>query len=330
MGNEAHSYIEIGLDDIVPGINLPGDVFLKLSDNNFVIIGREGSKEQFKTLHFYEKIKNSNDIYVKKEDYKKFTSLKVFSANEVMKSDKISTEAKVDVLSKTFNSVFNSISHFGFSSETLGHSKFIASSMIQIIDETPKLSQLMSMINNISEDLAKHSMATSAIAVMISMSKGWNNHSILEKMSLGGILHDVGMKEYTKEFLSKDRVDYTAEDLEHYQRHAFRGLEILRTVEGVPQEVLAIVYEHHENSIGQGFPRGFRDVKLHPFSKVVALADTFAELSFVNINNPVLRSPDEAIQFIEHSLGQPFNKECFNALKNVLAFGVRKASVKII
>ncbi len=317
------------MDDIVPNVNLPGDVYFKLSEDNFVVIGREGTREQFKDLHFFEKIKNS-EIYIKKPDLRKFSSLKVLSASEIMKSDKVPVEVKVNTLSNTLNTVFTSIDHLGFSNEALGNSKFIANAVLKIINDTPKLSSLMMLMNSISSDLVKHSMAVSMVSALISQSKGWNNPSILEKMALGALLHDIGLKEYPKEFLAKPRVDYTAEDLEYYQRHAFRGLEILKTVENVPEEVMAIVSEHHENSIGQGYPRGTRDVRLHPFSKVVSLADSFCELTFKDIQNPTPRSPEEAIQFVEHTLGQPFNKECFTALKNVLVFGIRKATIKIV
>lgn len=329
MGKDLNSLVAITMDDIVPNVNLPGDVFFKLSEDNFVVIGREGTREQFKELHFFDKIKNAN-IYIKKPDLRKFSSLKVLSASEVMKNDKLSTEAKINTLSQTLHTVFTSIGQLGFNNEALGNTKFIANSVLKIIDETPKLSSLMTIMNSISEDLVRHSMAVSMVSVLISQSKGWNNPSILEKMALGALLHDIGLKEYPKEFLAKPRVEYTAEDLEYYQKHAFRGVEILRTVENIPQEVMAIVYEHHENSIGQGYPRSLRDVRLHPFSKVVSLADAFCELTFKDAQNPTTRTPEEALSFIEHTLGQPFNKECFTALKNVLTFGIRKASIKIV
>lgn len=329
MGKNLENLIPITLDDIVQNANLPGDVFFKLSEENYVIIGREGTREQFKELHFFDKIKNA-DVYVKKLDLRKFSSLKVLSANEIMKSDKVPIETKVNTLSQTLNTVFTSISHLGFNNEALGNSKFVANAVLKIINEMPKLNSLMMLMDSISSDLVKHSMAVSMVSALISQSKGWNNPSILEKMALGAILHDIGMKEFPKDFLNKQRVDYTAEDLELYQRHAFRGVEILKTVENVPQEVMAIVYEHHENSIGQGYPRGLRDVRQHPFSKVVALADSFCELTFKDTQNPTPRDPEEAIQFIEHTLAQPFNKECFTALKNILTFGIRKATIKIV
>lgn len=329
MVKNLNGLVPITMDDIAPNMSLPGDVFLKLSEDSFVVIGREGAREQFKDLHFFDKIKNAN-IYIKKPDLRKFSSQKVLSASEIMKNNKLPVETKIKSLSQALSTIFTSIDQLGFNREALDNTKFIANSVLKIIDDTPKLTSLMTIMNSISEDLVRHSMAVSVVSVLISQSKGWNNPSILERMALGALLHDIGLKEYTKEFLAKPRVEYTAEDLEHYQKHAFRGVEILKTVETVPQEVMAIVLEHHENSIGQGYPRSLRDVRLHPFSKVVALADAFCDLTFKHTQNPTIHTPEDALYFIEHSLGQPYNKECFIALKNVLTFGIRKASLKIV
>jgi len=320
--------VSVPIEYIVPNVNLPGDGYFKLSEHNFVIIGREGTREQFKSLHFYEKIKNA--IYIKKTDLRKFSTLKVLSANEIIKNDSLPVDQKVDVLSHTMASVFTNIHELGFSNESLGNSKFIASSVLKIINDTPKLSILMTLMNSISSDIVRHSMAVSMISILISKSRGWNNPSLLEKIALGAILHDIGLKEYPSDFLEKPRVSYTAEDLEYYQRHAFRGIEILKTVENIPEEVMAIVAEHHENAIGQGYPRGTRDVRLHPLSKVVALADSFCELTFKDCNNLNPVESDQAVHMIEFNLGQPFNKECFAALKNVLLTGIKRASVKIV
>jgi len=38
----------------------------------------------------------------------------------------------------------------------------------------------------------------------------------------------------------------------------------------------------------------------------------------------------EAIEFIDKSMGQPFNKEVFLALKSVLTNGLKRVSLKIV
>lgn len=178
MGISAANLVSVPMEYIVPNVNLPGDVYFKLSEHNFVIIGREGTREQFKDLHFYEKIKNA--LYVKKSDLRHFSALKVLSSNEIMKNESIPVEQKVDVLSHTLASVFTSIHELGFSNESLGNAKFLANSVLKIIYDTPKLSTLMTLMNSISTDLVRHSMAVSMISALIAQSKGLNNPAILE------------------------------------------------------------------------------------------------------------------------------------------------------
>jgi putative nucleotidyltransferase with HDIG domain len=328
MDQNIDNFLLITIDMIVPGAILPGDVYIKLSENNYVVVGRAGTKEQLKDLNFYEKIKNT--LYVKRPDLAKFSSLKIASAGEIIKNDKVSTEIKLSTLSNTLGSVYTSIDHLGFSQETLNNSKFVANSVFKIITDNPKLTALVSIMNNISEDLTKDSVAVSMISLLIAQSLGWNNQANLEKLALGAILHDIGLKEYPIEFIKKPRIEYTAEDLAYYERHAYRGVEILRTVENIPSEVMAIVGEHHENAIGQGYPRGLKDIRQHPFSKVVALADCFCELTFKDYQNPTARDAEETVQFIEDHLGQPFNKECFRALKNILVHGIKRTIIKVV
>jgi HD-GYP domain-containing protein (c-di-GMP phosphodiesterase class II) len=86
----------------------------------------------------------------------------------------------------------------------------------------------------------------------------------------------------------------------------------------VPDDIVSIVYAHHENSIGQGFPQRMRDVKMHPLAKVTALADGYSNLVIANVNCPVPKNPREALMYIEHTQGIPYNKEAFRALKRII------------
>jgi HD-GYP domain-containing protein (c-di-GMP phosphodiesterase class II) len=81
-------------------------------------------------------------------------------------------------------------------------------------------------------------------------------------------------------------------------------------------EVLLIVAEHHENAIGSGFPKKMRDIKMSPLSRIVALAQYFSGLLFHPMDGKSF-TPDEAVNYIEEVLGQPFNKPAFLALKNI-------------
>ena len=111
----------------------------------------------------------------------------------------------------------------------------------------------------------------------------------------------------------------TPDEIQLYETHAYRGTQLLLSLGMVPDDIVSIVYEHHENSLGQGYPRRIRDVMIHPMARVVALANQFVDLTFKGTNCPQPRSPREALIYMEVTMGQPFNKEAFRALKSLVA-----------
>lgn len=153
------------------------------------------------------------------------------------------------------------------------------------------------------------------MAPMIGHKIGWTRKETLEKLALGGILHDIGKKEIDPKLFERPRSDLTFEEVKEVETHAFRGMQLLKTVPAVPDDVVAMVFEHHENSIGQGYPRHLWDMKTNPMARVVALANAFAELTLESPEFPYPKSPEDAVAHIEKVMGQPFNREAFKALR---------------
>jgi HD-GYP domain-containing protein (c-di-GMP phosphodiesterase class II) len=91
----------------------------------------------------------------------------------------------------------------------------------------------------------------------------------------------------------------------------------LRDVKDISMHVLLIVAEHHENAMGLGYPKKQRDIKTSPLAKIVAVGNQMTELMF-SFKGGKIYSPDEAVKYIEDVLGQPYNKQVFLALKNIL------------
>ena len=69
------------------------------------------------------------------------------------------------------------------------------------------------------------------------------------------------------EILKKSRGELTYDEVKEYENHPYRGMQLLSAIEDMSADVIAITYEHHENSIGQGFPRRLWDMKLNPLQK---------------------------------------------------------------
>ena len=77
------------------------------------------------------------------------------------------------------------------------------------------------------------------------------------------------------------------------------------------------IKEADENNLGQGFPRKLRGLRLHPLGKIVALANAFVDLTLPSPSNPHPKDTKAAIDFLEKTLGKPYDKQAFKALKEI-------------
>ncbi len=307
----------MSISEFIDGISIPVDLHVKISDDKFVVIAKAGQKTLVEQLSSYQS-KKLEYLWVRKKDYSKLTRQSVTLAGIVVNKDNIKLENKSSIISIAASSVFNQLEHMGISIEMYNNAKQVTEATMSLAENHKDLSGLMQSLVKSSDELLNHCMAVSALSVMIGVHMGWEKKVTLEKLALGGLLHDIGLKSLPPELLKKPISQMTFEETQLFETHPYRGMQMLQSLGIVPEDIVSIVYEHQENSLGQGYPQRIRDVKIHPLAKVVALADQFVYLTVKNINTPVPKSPREAIMFIEHTLGTPYNKEAFKALKNLV------------
>jgi HD-GYP domain-containing protein (c-di-GMP phosphodiesterase class II) len=168
-------------------------------------------------------------------------------------------------------------------------------------------------------------MMTAMVSVMLAEEAKMLSPLNQDKLVTGALLHDVGLRTLPPELRRKPRHLWNAEESKHYQQHSIQGAELLRFVEGMSVEVLLIISEHHELSNGNGYPKGLRDARINPMSKIVGLADQFCDL--VSNNEGKQYSAEDAIVYIEAVMGQPYNKGLFSSLKNLV--NVQRLTAKI-
>ena len=309
-------YLEISENDIASSGILPADVFLKISNTKLILIGRQGAKGVTNLKAISED--SAKSFFVRREDYKNCVGQHLQIAGILMGRNEVPEAQKMELLGRTAVSVFKEIDSVGFTHESLEHAREVSKSVQSVIAAKSDLRSIVEMMEGISDDLLRHSIAVSAVSTIIARTMNWTALATLEKLALGAFLHDVGLKEIPKDILDKPRHEMTFEERQTYETHVLRGAEILSSMPSIRQEIVAIVMEHHENAIGQGYPKRMRDFKMNPLSRLVALADYFCELTFAGPSNPHPKSAPDAVNYIESTLGQPFSKPAFVALKQSL------------
>lgn len=307
----------IPIDDLVNGVKVPCDIYVRLGQDHFVLVANAGVTTQVDQLTNFQS-KKVDYLWVVKKDYYKIVHQSTSLAGVIVNRKDVSGDKKTDLLTKAGTTVLRQIEHTGLDLNSFSTARHVSEAVFMLVEQHNELASLLESLKSASDHAFAHSVAVSIISTAMGQELGYTKKATLEKLSLAGLLHDIGLKTLPPEISKKSLLQMTPEEIQKWETHPYRGMQMLQALGVVPDDVIAMVYEHHENSIGQGFPQQIRDVKLHPLGKILALADQFAELTLPGPNTPMPKSAREAIVYIEHTMKMPFNKEAFRALKRVI------------
>lgn len=117
---------------------------------------------------------------------------------------------------------------------------------------------------------AGHEQRVADLAVAVGKELGWNDER-LEGLHLAAMAHDVGQIQIPAEILNRPR-KLNPQEFELVKMHVESGYQILKDVE-FPWPIAEIVYQHHENLDGTGYPRGLTSDRILPEARVIRVCD---------------------------------------------------------
>lgn len=109
------------------------------------------------------------------------------------------------------------------------------------------------------------------ISVKVGMGLGYHPEQ-LGKLSLAGLVHDLGMFRLPKDLLeNEDR--WSKEHLALLHRHPLVSAEMVQPLaQGFP-ELPSILAQEHERINGKGYPKGLQGNQIHEFAQIIGIAD---------------------------------------------------------
>ncbi|AOT69734.1 HD-GYP domain-containing protein [Geosporobacter ferrireducens] len=193
----------------------------------------------------------------------------------------------------------------------------------QLIEELVKSNNLMAclkVIDKKDEGLFFHSANVAVTSVLIAK---WLNLSDeeIKRIAYGALFHDIGMTKIgdyliEKTYHSGYRLDRDEEM--KIKKHSVYGYQLLSEVYGLSKDVALIALQHHEAMDGSGYPLKIKVGNIHPFSRIVAIADLYDNL--ISGRNGKLYGYFEALEYIldarfqkiDHGLALLFVKNMVN------------------
>ncbi|MBF0430412.1 MAG: HD domain-containing protein [Fibrobacteria bacterium] len=137
--------------------------------------------------------------------------------------------------------------------------------------------QNLSVFYSIEHDyLPNHFLRNFLLAINIGSSSGYSLPQV-KQMGEAALLADIGMIMINGDIrIKKDAL--TQEDEWELKKHPIIGLYALERLNGIPDEIVFVAYQHHERLTGDGYPKGNQSRVIHPYAQIVAIADIFDAL----------------------------------------------------
>ncbi|VBB06857.1 Hypothetical protein LUCI_2094 [Lucifera butyrica] len=114
------------------------------------------------------------------------------------------------------------------------------------------------------------------VAVLCGVLGRWLGYTgeVLKSLILAGLLHDVGKTQVPLSILNKPG-KLSSPEMESVKQHTTLGYKMVRDIPGLTEDVLFGVLQHHERMDGSGYPFRVPGEKIHPFGKIIAIADIY-------------------------------------------------------
>ncbi len=127
------------------------------------------------------------------------------------------------------------------------------------------------------EHVYVHSLNVCLLSINIAASYGYNENQVVE-IGMGALVHDVGMLLIPEEIRCKQG---KLTEMEWYEilKHPMLGLHVLEKVRLLPESVPFVAYQVHERVNGRGYPKQRGGKLIHPFAKLVQVADVYEAMS---------------------------------------------------
>ena len=132
---------------------------------------------------------------------------------------------------------------------------------------------------------------------------------------LGGLLHDIGKLKISTDIINKPE-KLTDEEFNIIKTHPSNGFQLLNEnpcpdCQGVDFSIIKrVVYEHHENFNGTGYPQKLSGADIHLYARITAIADFFDAITTKRSYHEVL-STEDAIAIMSKTVGKKIDPLLF-------------------
>lgn len=266
------NFFEVRTNSVPSALPLSYDLYL-LVNSKPVLFRKRGdllTQERVKLL-----MSHGGNVFLVPQDQR---TLYLQSLKDIIKDPSTTTELKAKMIKET---AFIHV-HDLFTKEHIGpiveDARNLVEEMVSFV--STDVNAVTSLLRLSVHDYYtyNHCVDVAVYSILLAKKLYGDSQEILMHAGLGGLLHDIGKRKVRWEVINKTS-PLSPEEWEEIKAHPTHGRDCLADLETIPVNTKLVVYEHHENFDGTGYPRGIQADEISNLARVVSIADVFDALT---------------------------------------------------
>lgn len=287
-------FYKIGLTEFLLASVSDYDVYLKVNENYLCLAKKGHELLPERLLNYYKK--GMQHIYLSSADFAKYIGMQV-NLSEIVKIKPLDKVKKIKLFNHFSKTISESALNEHISDDLYQKVAGSFENYAQISLESNDLFGLINSLSNYDKDRSSKSVLVSFLALAVFQQWKWTHPKHLSKIALAALLCDIGIESVCPT-LNKKYMDMTSEEKTLYEKHPLQSYMQISRVRSIPEEILYVVLQHHENDAGLGFPQKVAKAKLHPYSRVIhALYEFVDQVDKMNSRDNVKETLDKMLSF---------------------------------
>ncbi len=317
-GQLAHGWIPIS-PTILSSKSAPGvDIFIRISpEANPVLFCSATCIPRATDL---EKLaeRTAHRLFIREDDCSRLQHYLRANWVALIQDDTQPIERRVSLLSSMVRDILNDAFATRDTQRICQAADQLAVESQRLLGSHPVTIQQLSAVLHHDYATFTHSANVAMFALLLAREIGFDEtqqHDIVR----GALLHDLG-KLYVDEKILVKPGRLTPEELKQIHQHPTTGFSLLVDEQDMSLGVLMMVYQHHEQMDGGGYPVGVSGDEIHPYARLCKIVDVFEALTSLRPYRQPLSS-DEALEILEQGRGIAFDSDMLSCWMRLLATG---------
>lgn len=184
----------------------------------------------------------------------------------------------------------------------------IVSDIIFMSNDNPEIFTKIALSEGMTKDEYSHGINVCINAITLGQAVGIEGKE-LQDLGLAGLLHDIGKVRIPEQILNKKSVlsEYEMASLKRHPEYAGQVLQRYDSI--ISEDVVNIIYQHHECCDGSGYPSGINAQYILKPAKVLAIAEAYNTMLMFSPEYPRAFNNTDAIKKIYAEAGRKYQAD---------------------